>query len=63
MDHPYWSYGPDHGQLVVDALDEGRRAFALQKAIETQRLDEPVELTVARAAAFEKFLKGESAGE
>lgn len=63
IEHPYWSYGPDHGVVVLDALAEGRRQFALQAAVDARNFDEPHENIVARAAAFEKFLKGEGAGE
>lgn len=54
--HPYWSYGPDGGQPVVEALDEGRRAFALEQAV---LLGETLEGTLEAAEKFEQYLKGE----
>jgi hypothetical protein len=59
--HPYWAYGPDHGTPMIDALAEGRRAYALQKAIESQGIDEPAGSILPRAKDFERFLKGEPA--
>lgn len=60
--HPYWAYKAVPGTLDADsekeALDEGRRAFALERA--TQWDDTP-EGTVAAARAYEAYLKGESA--
>lgn len=57
--HPYWAYGPDHGTPMIDALAEGRRATALQKAIEASFHQETGEEILHRAAKFEAFLKGE----
>lgn len=54
-DHPYWVYGPDHGVPVVDAMAEGRRAFALEKAVQWDDTNEGV---LARARLFEQYLKG-----
>lgn len=68
--HPYWSYGPDtHGQPCppeefAKALDEGRRAFALELAVKslegTTDLISSLE-ALGRAKDFEGYLKGEGA--
>lgn len=56
--HPYWSYGPDNGQPIVEALNEGRRAAALDMA--TRRLFvDTTEEALARAVQFEAYLKGD----
>lgn len=68
--HPYWSYGPDtHGQPCppeefAKALDEGRRAFALELAVKS--LENAAGLIsgldcINRAKVFEQYLKGGSA--
>ncbi len=54
-DHPYWVYAPDHGTPPVDALAEGRRAFALECAAREGGTDEAV---LTRARKFEQFLAG-----
>lgn len=63
MSHQYWSY-----QAVADtitseqeraALDEGRRAFALELAVAGSYYPDNDE-TVARAKIFEAYLKGEA---
>ena len=56
--HPYWSYGPDHGTPLVDAMDEGRRAFALECAMATMIDDGSGRDIVARARLFEAYLAG-----
>lgn len=57
--HPYWSYGPDSGQEIVEALNEGRRAAALELAISaTYGLD--VAELIAAAVQFEAYLKGDA---
>lgn len=56
--HPYWSYGPDHGTPMVDALDEGRRAFALECAMATTLDDFAGQAIVRRAEVFEAYLAG-----
>lgn len=57
--HPYWSYGPDHGTPLVDAMDEGRRAFALELAVQvaSAHAPEPVRI-LPLAASFEDYLAG-----
>ena len=68
--HPYWSYGPDtHGvpcppEEFAKALDEGRRAFALELAVKS--LENATGLIGSpdytdRARFFEAYLKGGSA--
>ncbi len=53
--HTYWSYGPEGGVPVIDALAEGRRAFALDLAT---RQDDTDDGHLARARKFEEYLKG-----
>lgn len=63
--HPYWSYGPNGDTPVVDALNEGRRAFALEKALQStgfalnddQAYDRTDEV-LANAARIEAYLAG-----
>lgn len=55
--HPYWSYGPDHGTPMIDALDEGRRALALELATRTEDTDDGY---LARARRFEAYLAGKT---
>lgn len=68
--HPYWSYGPDtHGQPCppeefAKALDEGRRAFALELAVKSfAPVDESTGSgdILSLANTFEGYLKGDSA--
>lgn len=59
-EHPYWSYGPEHGVPVVDAMVEGRRTFAVNLAMMMARAGEDVEVTVERARAIERYLKGDA---
>lgn len=63
MSHQYWSY-----QAVADtitseqeraALDEGRRAFALEQANNNGYFGTEEEV-LFRARAFEAYLKGEA---
>ena len=56
--HPYWAYGGDHGQAVAEAIDEGRRAAALELAV-AGSFTFTDEEAVDRALKFEAFLKGE----
>jgi hypothetical protein len=60
--HPYWSYGPDHGVSPVDALAEGRRAFALETAFALIG-DQNHSQVIEAARAFEEYLKGEEPDE
>ena len=64
-EHPYWSYGywsygPEggNGKPVLDALVEGRRAFALETAF-TLIGDQNHSQVIEAARAFEAYLKGE----
>ena len=54
--HPYWSYGPDHGTPLVDAMDEGRRAYALELAV--QNSVNSAQGVVDEARLFEDYLAG-----
>lgn len=54
--HPY---GPDEGLLAVE---EGRRALAVEAAVLLGKPGEPHEVTIRRAEAIEAYLKGR-AGE
>lgn len=56
--HPYWSYGPDGGQEVVEAVNEGRRAAALELAASLP-FGGTTEEILARAVRFEAYLKGD----
>jgi len=58
--HPYWSYGPDQGRPVLAALDEGRRAFALECAMATTLDDRGGQAIVRRAQVFEAYLAGKT---
>ena len=58
--HPYWTYGPDHGRPVLDALAEGRRAFALELAFSLIG-DQNHSQVIEAACAFEAYLKDEEA--
>ena len=59
--HPYWSYAAVPGSLTSDqekeALDEGRRAFALDVATRGSYYATEVEVLM-RAKVFEAYLKG-----
>lgn len=57
--HPYWSYGPDNGQPIIEALNEGRRAAALELAISAGLGFEAADL-IAAAVQFEAYLKGDA---
>lgn len=66
-DHPYWSYGPDNGQQLVDALAEGRRLRALELAAQTtgfalsdESAHDRTEAVLANADKIEAYLKGET---
>lgn len=58
---PYWAYAAVPGTLGAEdegkALDEGRRAFALELATRTEGVDEGY---LARARKFEAYLKGDA---
>ena len=60
-EHPYWSYGPDHGASPVDALAEGRRLAALEKAFMATAFDNPgadrTDAVLASAAKIEAYLE------
>lgn len=68
--HPYWAYGPDASGSPVDpdefakAVDEGRRAFALELAVKSfAPVDEstgPGDI-LSLADTFVDYLKGDSA--
>lgn len=57
--HPYWTYGPDTGVPVTDAVDEGRRDRALELAVQVAvaHAPEPVRI-LSLAASFEDYLAG-----
>lgn len=63
MTHGYWAYAAVPGMLDTDAehaaIDEGRRAFALDMATRGSyyALEEEV---IARARQFEAYLKGDA---
>lgn len=61
MSHPYWSYEAVADIITSEqeraALDEGRRAFALELAVAGSCYGAEEEV-VARAKAFEAYLKG-----
>ena len=58
MSHPYWTYGPDSGTPLADAVNEGRRAFALECAMASlsDGLNGPD--IIRRAEVFEAYLAG-----
>lgn len=57
--HPYWAYAENGSQVsVFEAMAEGRRAFAMELAVEVALDGEPAEVTVAVAREFEEYLKG-----
>lgn len=60
-EHPYWAYKAVPGSLNEEqekqAVDEGRRAFALEKAVQWDDTNEGV---MVRARLFEQYLKGEA---
>lgn len=60
--HPYWSYGPDHGVPLVDAMAEGRRTFALELAASTLLDSGDGERLVRRARELEAYLLGDEGG-
>lgn len=60
-EHPYWAYGPDHGVPMIDALAEGRRAYALELAFRATPSSASTSLIIARAVEFERYLEGEGA--
>jgi len=59
-DHPYWAYKAVPGSLneeqETEALDEGRRAFALELAT---RRSGGLKYQLARAVEFEAYLRGD----
>lgn len=68
--HPYWAYAPDASLPIPDpiemvkAVEEGRRAFALEMAVKS--LENATGLVsgldyLNRAKVFEAYLKGDSA--
>jgi hypothetical protein len=67
--HPYWSYGPDaHGgpcppEEYAKAIDEGRRAFALELAVKSfapvGESTGPGDI-LSLADTFEDYLKGDA---
>lgn len=66
-EHPYWSYGPDHGVSPVDALAEGRRAFALERALDStgfvlndDQAHDRTDEVLANAARIEAYLAGKT---
>ena len=67
--HPYWSYGPDtHGapcppEEFAKAVNEGRRAFALELAVKSFQGDLGAvgRDILNRANTFEGYLKGDNA--
>ena len=68
--HPYWAYAPDASLPIPDpietakAVEEGRRAFALEMAVKSlgnaTGLISGLDYT-GRAKFFEDYLKGDSA--
>jgi hypothetical protein len=64
MTHGYWAYAAVPGTLDADAeqaaVDEGRRAFALDMATRGSYFSTEDE-AIVRARTFEAYLKGESA--
>lgn len=65
--HPYWSYGPDCGTPVADAVAEGRRAFALEKALNStgfalndDQAHDRTDEVLANAARIEAYLAGKT---
>lgn len=68
--HPYWVYGPDASgnpqdpEELVKAVEEGRRAFALELAVKSLEnatgLISGLDFT-GRAEFFVDYLKGDSA--
>lgn len=59
--HPYWSYGPDGGAPVLDALAEGRRLAALTLAVGRLGPSARAHRVIQEAVEFDAFLKGEGA--
>lgn len=68
--HPYWAYGPDsHGvpapaEEYAKAVEEGRRAFALELAVRSLEIDTDLISAsdyLVRANAFVAYLKGDNA--
>jgi hypothetical protein len=63
-DHPYWAYVAVPGSIdeagYSAAVDEGRRAFALEMAVEASSSASQA-IIIARAQSFEEYLKGELA--
>lgn len=57
--HPYWAYKAVPGSLDEEqereAVDEGRRAFALERATQW---DDTVDGQLEAARRFEEYLKG-----
>ncbi len=68
--HPYWAYAPDASRSIPDpdetakAVEEGRRAFALEMAVKSfAPVDEstgPGDI-LSLADTFVVYLKGDSA--
>lgn len=57
--HPYWSYAPTASQdSLFDAMKEGRRAFALEMALQGNYFEHDPADVLSRAEAFEAYLRG-----
>lgn len=68
--HPYWAYAPDASSPIPDpietakAVEEGRRAFALELAVRSLEIDTDLISAsdyLVRANAFVAYLKGDNA--